>query len=149
MPGLERQHIEIEWNMVVARMLLIKQLDETDIKELHQMEDTRAERYYGHTQDFKERPECYPNWLIMPFNIQQLFFRKCKIIPPTSGERQAIIDIIKRHINNDILPAPSHSASVAWQHAWDWGVKQNVPVLSASGKKSNNMVDYMNKYERD
>lgn len=142
-----KTYFDIDWNQAVARALLLRQLGENDIHELHEMENTTAKRYYGKYDHYKEHPEVYMNWLIPVWNIHYLFFNKCKITNPNNNEKSVIIDLIKRQIPQDVEPyGMSHSVAVEWQHAWDWNCSRGIPVLDVVGNKKSDRSTYGGSY---
>jgi hypothetical protein len=117
----------IDWNMAGCRAIFIRALNETQIKELHHLEDTRGERYgYGKGN----------NWLIAPFNIRKLFYPELKDIEISQEDVDTVVILIKRHIPKDIEIGVSHSASVDFQHSWDWNIFHNVAPIETNKKDS-------------
>jgi len=145
--GKDRQHIDIMWTFAVARALLLAQLNEKDIIELHERENTTAKRHYGHYEDYKQNPIRYPNWLLAPFEIQRLFPMKIRHKSANEGEMKLMIELMSKQIPSDIdiendpelMPWPSHSGSINWQHSWDWRIFHNVTLLDLDMKKKNKL----------
>lgn len=146
----KRQHIDIMWPFAVARALMLSQLSEKEIIDLHDREKTTAQRHYGHYEDYKAHPERYHNWLLPPFNIQMLFPMKCRHKTANEGEMKLMIELMSKQIPNDQGPEPypSHSGSIDWQHEWDWNVFHHVHLLDLNSKKSKldgRMDDYQDR----
>ena len=149
MQGKDKQHIEIMWGFAVARALILAQLSEKDILEVHEREKTTAKRFCGHYDDFKEHPERYHNWLLAPFEIQRLFPMKTRHKTANDGEMRTMIEMMSKQIPSDLdiendpelMPWPSHSGSIGWQHEWDFRVFHNVHLLDVDMKKKNPLVN--------
>lgn len=122
---------EINWNMSVLRASIIKQLSKQQIEELHRIEDRTAENFIKDMKDTyrKDNPdvdnqEFYERThLLMPFNIQQLFFKNVEM-PKDIDKREkgTIIMLIAEQIPKGIEVDITHYTSVKWQHGWDWSI---------------------------
>lgn len=142
---MSKNIVDVDWQSAAMRALLIKQMSEKDIVELHELENTRAFRYFGEYQNYKDHPDAYPNWLIVPYNIMTMWFNKVRGCGGLSKEDLSlIIDIISKKMPEDVEQWGGYSTSVEWQHAWDWTILHDIPVLALPKReKKGGLADYM------
>lgn len=124
---------EINWNMTVLRAIIIKQLSKAQLEELHKIEDSTAKNFIKDMQETykKDNPEIDKQkfferpYLLMPFNIQKLFFKDINesiIKNVDSKQKRTIIILISQEIPKGVEADITQYTSVKWQHSWDWNI---------------------------
>jgi len=118
---MDGKHSFIDWQTAGLRAGFIKALSKKQVEGLHKLEYTRGDRYYGESQKGN-------NWLIAPFEIKSIFYADLKDITIGEKEIETIIFCIKNQVPKGIENEGSYSASVEFQHAWDWNIYNNVTL---------------------